>query len=272
MSFVGYIITYRESGSLERRENLKTVLAWLATLQDIEVVVIEQDEKPRLDPLEFPSARVCFYYNPGAFNKAWGFNIGAQLLNTPVYAFGDADILVPHSWAQAVDLMRGDYAAIKPYVSLVDLTEAETKQIREFSVEWLPERANGLLTNREHQGEYLPYAGGLFLVRRSLFFKVAGFDERFIGWGGEDDAMTSRLQASGELLGGIEHLPALHLWHPRLIPQLQGQDDYSQNLRILADYKRYTPQQYQRLFEVQRCIMANADKYRPDRILSPTSV
>lgn len=58
-------------------------------------------------------------------------------------------------------------------------------------------------------------AGGDFGVWRGDFEAVNGFDERFIGWGQEDDDLGLRLRAAGIRLESILDLTqTLHVWHP----------------------------------------------------------
>jgi len=57
-------------------------------------------------------------------------------------------------------------------------------------------------------------AGGDFGVWRDDFVRINGFDERFIGWGQEDDDLGLRLRAAGvrlETILGKTH--SLHVWH-----------------------------------------------------------
>jgi len=52
------------------------------------------------------------------------------------------------------------------------------------------------------------------LVRRSDFEAVNGFDERFVGWGQEDDDLGLRLRAAGVRLETIlGQTRSLHVWH-----------------------------------------------------------
>ncbi|MEI6241343.1 MAG: glycosyltransferase [Planctomycetia bacterium] len=58
-------------------------------------------------------------------------------------------------------------------------------------------------------------AGGNFGVWRRDFEKVNGFDERFVGWGQEDDDLGLRLRATGVRLESIlDRTCSLHVWHP----------------------------------------------------------
>ncbi len=57
--------------------------------------------------------------------------------------------------------------------------------------------------------------GGDFGVWRSDFERVNGFDERFVGWGQEDDDLGLRLRAAGVRLESVLDLTcSLHVWHP----------------------------------------------------------
>ncbi|MBN1853540.1 MAG: glycosyltransferase [Pirellulales bacterium] len=58
-------------------------------------------------------------------------------------------------------------------------------------------------------------AGGNIGIWRSDFTRVNGYDERFIGWGGEDDDLRRRLAATGIRIGSIlRWTHTYHLWHP----------------------------------------------------------
>lgn len=58
-------------------------------------------------------------------------------------------------------------------------------------------------------------ASGNFGVWRRDFERVNGFDERFVGWGQEDDDLGLRLRAAGVKLESIiGRTFTLHVWHP----------------------------------------------------------
>lgn len=57
--------------------------------------------------------------------------------------------------------------------------------------------------------------GGNIGIHRSDYERVNGYDERFVGWGGEDDDLRIRLRQAGITIRSI--LPwtrTYHLWHP----------------------------------------------------------
>jgi len=58
-------------------------------------------------------------------------------------------------------------------------------------------------------------AGGNFAVWRSDYLRVNGSDERFNGWGQEDDDLGLRLRAAGVRLESIlDRTCSYHVWHP----------------------------------------------------------
>lgn len=61
---------------------------------------------------------------------------------------------------------------------------------------------------------YLPGScSSMVVVTRSVWEQAEGFDEGFVGWGGEDVAFSHKAQTFG---GGLQRIPGevWHLWHP----------------------------------------------------------
>ena len=258
------IVTYRGADGSERRANLDAVLAWLAATPGIEAIVVEQDAHPRLAaPLPHPGAAVVFAYNPGPFNKAWGLNVGARHAAAAVLAFGDADVIVPGGLGQAAAHCESSMQVAKPYTTLVDLTEDESRRVREHGAAAALPIDVAARRDRDAAGERLALCGGWFAMRRDAFVALGGFDERFVGWGGEDDAMTLKVELARLATVELDPGPALHLWHPRSHATTLGHPHYASNVALLADYARYDEATLARVFEVGRQVFGHRDKYRP---------
>lgn len=259
------ILTYRGAAGGERRANLDAVLAWLRSSPDLEVVVVEQDTHPRLvPPLAHAAARVVFAYNAGPFNKAWGLNVGARHASGGVLLFGDADVVVPGGLSIAAAHCAASMQVVKPYRTLVDLTPDETRLVHEQGLGALPPIDVEARRDRDAIGERLVLCGGWFAMRRDAFTAIGAFDERFVGWGGEDDAMTMKVELARLSTCELDPGPALHLWHPRSHATTLGHAHYASNVALVADYARYDETTLARLFEVQRQIHGRRDKYVPD--------
>jgi hypothetical protein len=262
MGDIAYVVTYRDDGTAQRRANLVSVLNWLRTLSEVEIIVIEQDEAPSAACAAQEGMRWVFVYNPGPFNKSWGLNVGARLTTSALLAFGDADVICAPAWPQALRLLREQFPVVKPYRRIVDLSEQESVCVRAGQWDFQPQRAPDEAPNREAQGEFIVFAGGLFLVRREVFDRVGGFDEAFLGWGGEDDAMTLRLIASSAPMHTLDLAPAMHLWHPRSPATTFKQAQYLANCALLSEYRRYDRAQLVRRCESQGPTLGNPEKYR----------
>ena len=262
-----YMITYREGDGPERGDNLRAVLGWLCGFPGVEVIVVEQDTVPRFTPEETPALfRHLFAYNPGPFNKSWGFNVAFRHASSAILAFGDGDVIVPgEQMAQALDACARAYAAVNPYRRIVDLTPEESSVVRQGAFDFSPARAPQSAPNREGIGEKVVFCGGVFAVRRDAFVHLGGWDERFRGWGGEDDALSYLVQRARVPAIELDVRTALHLWHPRTHEQTFGQPDYAANRQRLAEYRDYSDEQLRRLAEILMQCSGNREKYRPFR-------
>jgi predicted glycosyltransferase involved in capsule biosynthesis len=260
-----YLLTWRGGNEPSRLSNLHTVLTWLArALPEAEVIVVEQDDAPRLaGPLPHPAVKVIYAFNPGPFNKSWGYNLAQRHAGTNLLAFADADLLLPaRQLQQAVEICASTYAAVNPYRRLIDLTPEESQYVGQGNFDWQPERPLAA-QNREAIGERVVFCGGLFLIRRDAFIHLGAWDERFRGWGGEDDAMTYKLERARLPATELDDAPALHLWHPRPREATFEQAHYAANTALLAEYRGYSDQQLTRLAEVMVQTHGHREKYRP---------
>ena len=77
--------------------------------------------------------------------------------------------------------------------------------------------------------------GEFFVLTRGTFEKVRGWDERFIGWGGEDQAFRCAVMA---LVGKIEKLPSTvyHIWHPRTVNETPKHKQFKYNRELRDRY------------------------------------
>lgn len=76
---------------------------------------------------------------------------------------------------------------------------------------------------------------GAIAVPRALWDAVGGFDERFVGWGGEDLAFWSACCAIGRR---FDRIPGdmFHMWHPRTREDNEGSPTYPSNDVLMRRY------------------------------------
>lgn len=165
---------------------------------------------------EIEPAADCYLhaYKPGAFCKSWVVNVGVA--NSPFTSqcscVLDSDILVDRDFVRRnVARLRSEtHAAHLPFQWAFNLTEsASSWAIQQRVLDNQPDASLEGLRGFLKRGS----PGGCLWVRTDAFHQIAGFDERFEGWGGEDDDVDARLAQVGPFVRYDD--PLLHLFHPR---------------------------------------------------------
>lgn len=77
---------------------------------------------------------------------------------------------------------------------------------------------------------------GVQAVPRRLWEEVEGFDERFVGWGGEDIAFWCACSAVGGNYDRVANAPVAHLWHPRTRADNEESATYPANDELMRRY------------------------------------
>lgn len=237
---ISYVIAYRES-SLDRLRNLELVLKWISSYEeDLDVIVVEQDYEPKLQltgKFRFP-VHTIFVRNNGLFNKSWAFNVGVKFCKSDIIFFGDGDLLVnKSSFKSAVKLLKNKkYQVVRPFMSCLDLDQATTESLNteQLTFKGRPTR------------EGLSICGGLTGFIKEALDQIRGWDERFEGWGGEDDYQSAKVKAWLKYcsLNGM----ALHLHHER--SALNGSKQHPEYDNNRNRFKTFDPSSPPKLVEI----------------------
>lgn len=274
-----YVIAFRsddvtagDTGEGPRSSNLSEVIRHVHTIDDLEVIVVEHDStsnfRATANSARANSAsantqsgvRHVFLPGDGPFNKSWAMNVGFRAATASVIAFGDADLIVETSvLTDAIASVENGFDATKPFDRIVDLDEHQTADVRQRGI--TVDSSDASSPMRRDAGEHLPFCGGLFITRRELFEKVGGYDERFLGWGGEDDALSVKFARSGARLGIAEDQIAYHLWHGRQLSRYTH-SSYQRNLERLQHLQQCSDEELRRIFADDASRMG--DPHRPN--------
>lgn len=193
-------IPYRPNGQPERQRNFEYVYDWFAS-----------HSYPVLD-IDTPHER---------FNRSAARNAAVRALRSwDAIAICDADFVPPlDALEAALEGASRDGKLHQPFTEALYLTEPETASW--LSAGCLPNRSGGDLT------------GGCFVISPESWLEVGGMDERFEGWGGEDDAF--RIAAETLLGPRVHHQGVMpHLWHPSAAAF--GTEAHRGNLALLRRY------------------------------------
>lgn len=71
-----------------------------------------------------------------------------------------------------------------------------------------------------------------FAVRRDCYLRLGGFDERYVGYGGEDTDLARTAQARSVPIAQIADAHAFHQHHPSPVPPVQHLDAIIANSRV----------------------------------------
>lgn len=233
---LSYLITFRQFGE-GRLQNLLYVLQHLSANDSIQVVLVEQDEQRHLPEIDLINqCDYVFVRNHSSFNKSWGLNVAAQYAKSDRLLMADADMVIPHGTIlKIIDEFNHGSDAINPYLELVDLSQAHTTAVLAGNKSF-QETHYEMDVNRETIGHNLPFCGGIFAISAQLFAGIGGMDERFSGWGGEDNAVTLKVQRSAKKMVTLESEIAYHLWHQKSHMDSNNSKDYVRNLALLSMY------------------------------------
>lgn len=165
--------------------------------------------------------------NPGIFSRSLALNRAAAQATRDLFLICDADTTYEaHDFILAVDAANeGGWTLPERYVRLS----------QRASEAWMAEDPSAAPPEdweTDLDQEY-PFANsGVVAMPRAAFEAVGGFDQRFRGWGGEDDAMRAALETlwCPPTRIGI----AYHLWHPRP-PEHSSSAPYTPESFMLAD-------------------------------------
>ncbi|MBY6088672.1 galactosyltransferase-related protein [Priestia flexa] len=173
----------------------------------------------------FPDYELCIERcDETPFPKSRTINRCVKKSSGDILIIADADILInPKIIRNSIKLL--DYSPwIIPFNEVINIKKESTAHLLKTTPEW-PVPAFLETVKRPFMGH-----GGINIVPRNYFDQIYGFDERFVGWGGEDDAFAASLNA---LCGYVKRLQnsVYHLWHDR-----QQTGNYNNNVEILKPY------------------------------------
>lgn len=176
-------------------------------------------------------------HTDGPFNRSKAINDAAtRRYWDDVAVISDADSFVPEDQLDAaVEKACDTGKMVSPFTFVVQLSEACTRG----------QVATGGVLNLRNLGvdnvrtKSIETQSNVIVVPRELWDVIGGFDERFVGWGGEDNAFwrAAEIQRGDVLrLSGS----AFHLWHPPASDKNTRMQDpqYLSNLALSNKYMR----------------------------------
>lgn len=183
---ISVLIPYWSVGDVHRDRVFDWILRrWKALLPDSEICVAQGDSGSRSAARNF------------AFASSKG----------DVLVVADADTMVRAAPLRAaLKLVQSQRTWVLPYTTYFNVTEADTKYLLELPPDINPRDPS----DWDHRLD--TSVSGVLVMPREAWSTVNGYDEQFVGWGYEDNAMALALDTLWAPCHRIAS-SVLHLWH-----------------------------------------------------------
>ena len=231
-------------GGVERLPLLTHALARLRDALPLSpLIVVELGETAvATEAAARAGARHVFVPHSGAFERARALNLGTAEARTDYVLWHDNDLVaVPGFHARAIaELEATALDFLIPYQAIHYLTDDDTRACLGDGAD--PPHARPLRTLRS--GSHV--SGGMGLVRRRFVEAYGGLDERFRGWGGEDNGWWHKASLLGRTgTSGNPEQTLYHLYHAEsgglngTAPH-RSNPHYLHNIAVLTELERCT--------------------------------
>ena len=201
----------------------------------IECIVVELDHRSNIKDA-LPSWVKYIHHKINtenqAYNRALAFNVGVISASSSCVIFHDNDLLVSNSYAlETFNLVRKgfDFVNLKRFIFYLSETSSNTLRVTNRLDETL--EVESIMQNAE--------GGGSIGCSLEAFHAIGGFDQRFVGWGGEDNEFWERAQTLEIWPYGNQCL--IHQWHGAQVEKLDL--DNAPTLKLYRELSEQSPRE-----------------------------
>lgn len=202
--------------SLERFENIKTVIEYIFTYFETNIIVLEADSKnSSLLKKYLPQQTNIIFVEDfdNTYHRTKYINILTRESSTPIIAVWDTDVVVNYKQilAAVLKLRDNSYDFAFPYDGRFVETGVDFRNqfINDQNIEPLERSTDNMFT---------PYTaiacGGGFLAVKKSYIEAGMENENFRSWGPEDGERVRRWRILNMRIIRVKG-PMFHLFHPR---------------------------------------------------------
>ena len=212
----------------ERIEILQYAIKYIKeSVTSPDIVIVEQDVEQKYSWVKKEGCEYIFAYNPGGFNRSWGFNVGFKNSKpADYYIFSDADLIIPPEMInESIFHMNSrKMPIILPYRTIRFITKDQLSNSISFD-HILSQYQLPLYT---HDAS----CGGICVCTKEYFLQAQGYNELYECWGCEDvDWSHKAAQLTGKQLtfNRTKHI-LLHVRHSTMEAGYQSSKKHQENI------------------------------------------
>lgn len=204
------IIAHRNENNYRER-NLKEILKYYLDIidPDTRIIIVEQNTDTEISIDDSRIVHIKEKYDTEYFWKAKLLNRGVRESVKEAFCVVDSDAVLSK---EAIDYLYSinveNFNMIFPYTEARLMNEGQTRL-------WIKERKMPVEVDQSIQKSHICYTGFFMAMSRRNYNAIGGYDEEYIGWGGEDDAVVVKTKR----INDISRMPiqsiVLHMYHPR---------------------------------------------------------
>ena len=221
---------------VERLQNLKTCVLHVKSINPkLNITVIEQNKTSKKFIEKLPINYMSVKINDSKIHKSKLLNYAFDNTKGDLFIMLDCDMIINPSIVRNFFNYSEKGCLTLPYYEIGYTTQKQKQTIITNNVDYSE------LLNYDLHIPNMRAVGGCCICYRDDILSIGKWDEKFIGWGGEDTAFAFKFT---KLLGGIRHLnvKGIHLWHETDNVYLNNEStknpNYLKNISVLENSKR----------------------------------
>lgn len=214
--------------SIERKENLDTVISFFMNCTFAHIIVLEADNEQKYK-YDISDKRLSLHFikdNDPIFYRTRYLNQLLRMSKTNIVGIWDTDVLVHSSQINhSVYAIKTGSTMSFPYDGrfiYLNIQDSTTARLDTYS----------FMENNQSKDTrpvfWRPSVGGAFIVNRDKYLKAGGENENFYGWGPEDVERVKRMEILEEKIDRADGV-LFHLYHPRNINSLPAPGSIGRN-------------------------------------------
>ena len=235
---VDIIIPFKNS-TIERERNLFFVIKYYKKyLPYSNIILVEQDTTTDLKDLSILVSKHIHILNTNSlFRKTYLFNQGFNLRMSKYLILADSDCVIDRN----VLINFDDYRSLFDTTYVIPYTNKVKYLSEELTVNFINNQLENDGINSEIDDGVHYAIGGIGIINSDIYYKIGGYDERYKGWGFEDDSFHNKSIGLGVTISRIGG-DLIHLCHPSAFSM--GVSGYYDNSLVYNTYLDKNLQDY----------------------------